>query len=134
MVRQFQRDRGLAVDGIVGPQTLAALQADALANQVYIVKKGDTLSHIAKAYSVSLDELIQANDLASTVIYPGQTLVIPAAAAAMETQEYVVRSGENLSVIAQKFGLSAADFWQISMKSTIPTASSRRSLTIPCRQ
>lgn len=109
VVRQFQRDRGLAVDGIVGPQTLAALQADALANQVYIVKKGDTLSHIAKAYSVSLDELIQANDLASTVIYPGQTLVIPAAAAAIETQEYVVRSGENLSVIAQKFGLSAAD-------------------------
>ena len=83
VVRQFQRDRGLAVDGIVGPRP-GALQADALANQVYIVKKGDTLSHIAKAYSVSLDELIQANDLASTVIYPGQTLVIPAAAAAMK--------------------------------------------------
>ncbi|HKM17659.1 MAG: peptidoglycan DD-metalloendopeptidase family protein [Firmicutes bacterium] len=106
VVRQFQKEQGLAVDGIVGPQTIAALQQSASYQRIHVVTRGDTLSHIAKAYDVSLSELMDHNQLTSTVIYPGLQLRIPTAAV---DQEYIVKQGENLSVIAKKFGLTALD-------------------------
>ena len=108
VVRQFQRQYQLAVDGIVGPQTLSVLLALVNTQQVYVVKAGDTLSHIAKKYGVTYQQIMDVNNLSSTSIYPGQQLVIPTGSA-VNTQEYVVQSGDNLSTIAQRFGLSAAD-------------------------
>jgi LysM repeat protein len=44
----------------------------------YTVKEGDTLSGIAQAYDISLEDLIGANDLANPdFLQIGQTLVIP---------------------------------------------------------
>lgn len=41
------------------------------------VRPGDTLSHIGARQQVSVASLIRANDLPSTMIYPGQQLTIP---------------------------------------------------------
>lgn len=46
---------------------------------VYKVKKGESLSGIASASNVSMLDLVDANDLASQTILPGQTLFIPGA-------------------------------------------------------
>lgn len=44
----------------------------------YIVKAGDTLYAIAKAYGVTVQQLVNANNIPDpNLIYPGQTLIIP---------------------------------------------------------
>lgn len=45
----------------------------------YTVNSGDTLYQVCKDYNVSLGSLMRANNLKTTVIYPGQKLTIPAA-------------------------------------------------------
>ncbi len=46
---------------------------------VHIVRKGENLSAIASTAGVSILDLIDANDLASQTILPGQTLFVPGA-------------------------------------------------------
>lgn len=43
----------------------------------YVVRPGDTLFRIAMRYGVSVSRLMAANDLRSTLIVPGQNLIIP---------------------------------------------------------
>ncbi len=45
--------------------------------KVYTVQRGDNLSTIAKKFDVNLKYLIRANNLQTTIIHPGQQLVIP---------------------------------------------------------
>jgi len=43
----------------------------------YTVKSGDTLSEIALLNNTNVKKIMQTNDLSSTTIFPGQSLVIP---------------------------------------------------------
>jgi LAS superfamily LD-carboxypeptidase LdcB len=43
----------------------------------YYVRSGDTLYKIGSLYGISVGDLINANNLTSTVIIPGQALIIP---------------------------------------------------------
>lgn len=46
-------------------------------NSTYIVKRGDTLSSIARRYGVSVDYLVRINDIQNpNIIYPGQLLQV----------------------------------------------------------
>jgi LysM repeat protein len=57
---------------------LASYCLKAETNQIYIVKKGDTLTHIARFHHVSLDALIKANQInPRAVLSIGQQLIIP---------------------------------------------------------
>ena len=87
--------------------------------EIYTVVRGDTLSTIARRHQVSLNSLLQANDLRmNSVIQPGQELVIPEGgvtvrpttepAPAEGTSEYTVRRGDTLSTIAQRHGTTVA--------------------------
>ncbi|MDQ0031983.1 LysM peptidoglycan-binding domain-containing protein [Arthrobacter bambusae] len=66
------------------PARAAAPATPALANTgSYTIKSGDTLGGIAARVGVSLSSLLSANKLSmSSIIYPGQKLVIPGASAA----------------------------------------------------
>ena len=44
----------------------------------YTVKPGDNLTHIATRFGTTVDAIVRANKLPSTVIYAGQVLSIPA--------------------------------------------------------
>lgn len=69
----------------------------------HVVRKGETLSSIARQYGVSLDSLLAANRLADADrIHVGQELRVPAA----EQKTHVVRRGETLSRIAKLYGVT----------------------------
>jgi LysM repeat protein len=80
----------------------------------YVVQRGDTLSAIAFRYGVSLWELMLANGLyGSHLIYVGHTLVIPGAGGTIPESlpdmidTYIVRPGDTLSSIAERFNTTA---------------------------
>lgn len=73
-VLRFQRDHGLAADGVVGPATLSALRRAAA---TYVVRRGDNLSRIASRYGVSVDWLCGVNGIRDPdLIRPGQRLIV----------------------------------------------------------
>ncbi len=82
---------------------------------VYQVRRGDTLSAIARRYRTSISHLKQLNGLRSDTVYVGQRLLVEQRTqrtpvpAAERPGEYVVRSGDTLSGIAQKYGLSISE-------------------------
>jgi len=79
-----------------------------------IVKSGETLSEIAERHGVSLNRLMQANGIKDpTLLQVGQRLVIPGAgrptaqaASSRGGGSVTVRSGETLSEIAERNGVS----------------------------
>lgn len=120
----------------------------------YEVQKGDSLWKIAKKNNVSIDELLQANDLTrNSIIRPGQSLQIPASAnveapsAPVEeapmalSGSYSVQSGDTLSKIAKNHGVSvralkmanslSSDMIRVGQKLEIPEADTTPSATAP---
>lgn len=77
-VLAFQRRHGLEPDGRVGPATWSRLSAElARAVTVYEVRRGDTLSAIARRHGVSPAQLVRDNGLADPDrLHPGQRLII----------------------------------------------------------
>lgn len=73
----------------------------------YVIKPGDTLYNIAQNYGVSVQSLINENDLDGTMIYPNQVLVIPKSvpSGAMYFMEYVVRPNDTLATISEQFNV-----------------------------
>lgn len=77
-VRAFQRANGLQADGIVGQRTLAALKPYLTGYVEYTVKRGDTLSSIARRYGTTVEALLTANPRENpNLIFAGETLIIP---------------------------------------------------------
>lgn len=77
-VTRFQRDSGLAADGIAGPRTWSALDPWLAGYRTHMVQRGDTLYRIASAYGSS----IRAIDIANPGIDPlnlriGRNLIVP---------------------------------------------------------
>lgn len=87
---------------------------------VYVVQRNDTLWDIARAFSVSLDQLCAANGLSrNSVIRPGQRLAVPdgstRTAAPVQQQArrdsgqtYTVRTGDTLYDIARDHSVSVS--------------------------
>jgi membrane-bound lytic murein transglycosylase D len=74
-------------------------------SQVYTVRRGDNLTSIAKRFQMDIADLKRANGISDpNKIYPGMKLKIPATGSS--TTHYVVRPGDTLATIAQRFGSS----------------------------
>ena len=68
----------------------------------YIVKSGDTLSEIAEKYNTTYQKIAQDNNIENpNLIYPNQKLKIYTNVS--QEKIYIVKSGDTLSEIAQKF-------------------------------
>lgn len=75
---------------------------------VYIVKKGDTLYSVAMANNTTVDELKKANNLTSNILSTGQLLKLPSDKVSdVEKEEntisYTVQKGDSLYSIARKY-------------------------------
>ena len=105
--------------------------------QKYVVRDGDTYAAVAAAYDIPVILLMQANQGFTRRLMVGDSLVIPeyakkAAAKqnvrsakseksknekkkpAEKTSVYVVQSGDNLSVIARKFGTTVSKIQELN--------------------
>ncbi|HHY90978.1 MAG TPA: LysM peptidoglycan-binding domain-containing protein [Clostridiales bacterium] len=60
-VMQFQRDNGLAADGIIGPMTHRALAPLLLGYVIYTIRPGDTLYQIARRHYTTVAAIATAN-------------------------------------------------------------------------
>lgn len=88
----------------VGPEgTLADIEGSESSNNqisLYVVRKGDTLSGIAKMFDVSTNTVLWANDLKSAKdIHPGDQLVI----LPISGIKHTVVKGESLASIVKKY-------------------------------
>lgn len=71
----------------------------------YTVRPGNTLYGIAQFFGTTVKQIAQANGLVCPyTIYPGQELVLPIEEISAP-RYYVVRPGDNLSSIADRYGL-----------------------------
>ena len=73
---------------------------------IHKVQRGQSLSVIAHKYGVTQLQLRVYNDLHSNTLFVGQKLKVPTHK--VEKAKHKVRSGESLSVIAQRYGTTTA--------------------------
>ena len=79
---------------------------------VYTVKRGDSLWNIANQYNVSVNDIVDYNNLGTTLLQVGQQLLIPTGGVDMPTEDdemgitYVVKSGDSLWSIAKRYDIS----------------------------
>lgn len=97
--------------------------------RTHVVRSGETVSHIAARYGVSVPSVLKANRLrATSLIHPGDRLTVRGAtksskastakasrsarsakrAAGPSTRSYTVRSGDTLGGIAARYGTTVA--------------------------
>lgn len=79
----------------------------------YTVQSGDTLSGIASKFGLSTSELASINNISNpNLIYPGQTLKLLSNSTSINY--YTVKSGDTLSEIASKFGLTTSELAKLN--------------------
>ena len=72
---------------------------------VYEVKKGDTIASVAKAYGVSRNTIIWANDIKGSTLTVGDTLVI----LPITGIKYTIKKGDTVLSIAKKYKADIED-------------------------
>jgi membrane-bound lytic murein transglycosylase D len=81
------------------------VEEDFLVPTIYQVRRGDTLGQISERFNISVRDIQQWNNIRGTTIYINQELTIHSVAATPITT-YLVKQGDNLSIIARRFGVS----------------------------
>lgn len=81
---------------------------------VYIVKKGDSLYSIASKFNTTVSEIKEANNLKSNSLSIGQKLIIPTSKVDKIDQTYIVQRGDSLYSIANKFNTTVDNLKEIN--------------------
>lgn len=78
----------------------------------YTVQRGNTLSQIASSYGVTVNDIVEANDIQNpNLIYPGEKLRITGSTSTtlnpvLQNNYYTVQRGDTLSGIARRYGVT----------------------------
>ncbi|MBQ3309314.1 LysM peptidoglycan-binding domain-containing protein [Candidatus Saccharibacteria bacterium] len=68
----------------------------------YVVKDGETMESIAAKYGLTTDQIRWSNNLTSTNVYAGQTLLVPSSPGIA----YTVKNGDTVESVSAKYGSS----------------------------
>lgn len=85
---------------------------------VYVVRSGDNLGSIARRHNTTVRNIQAMNNLSSTLIRPGQRLIVsgpppaPPPTSTAEGNVHVVRRGETLGIIANRYRVSVNNLMQ----------------------
>ena len=118
-VDELKRLNNLSSNLLSVGQTLKVSGVPLTNNEVYIVKSGDTLYSIASRFGVNVDDLRRYNNLSGNVLSIGQQLYIPTGQmvddiVGTDYETYIVKTGDNLSNIASRYGISVNDLRSIN--------------------
>lgn len=109
--------------------TVVAWSAAAYPATNYIVKKGDSLSGIAKRFNVSIESIRGESGIRADSLKPGMTLLIPSAdetvpktkamgntcePAFNEETYHIVKRGETLGLFAKRYSVSVSELMEIN--------------------
>ena len=113
----------------------------------YTVKKGDTLWDIAVNNGTTVDQLMQDNNLTSSLIFPGDKLTynttVAQVAQAKEQGYYTVVLGDTLGKVANRFGVSVDElvklnnlsipnlFYVVTVLNLVASAEKTAEVTVP---
>lgn len=76
-VQELMSINNLTTDNLYVGQKLYLVSDNNKEENIYIVKLGDTLYSIAKRYNVSVNDIMNTNNLTSSLLTIGQELIIP---------------------------------------------------------
>jgi N-acetylmuramoyl-L-alanine amidase len=110
----------------------------------HTVASGETVTQIAGKHGVGVSAMLAANGLtANSVIYPGQSLVVPGLAPASFVKpiantpavapggSYTIQSGDTLTSVATRFGVTVQDILNANGLNWSSIIYAGRALTIP---
>ena len=83
-------------------------------DDIYVVKKGDTLYSISKKLNISINTLKALNKLNTNEIYVGQQLILSNDKNSEEYDVYTVKKGDSLWSISQKYNISVKELIELN--------------------
>lgn len=128
----FNVPKGKGEELLAKIESIPASSAKELASAAYHkVKRGETLSTIARRYRVSVRNLMHANNMKKSTLVAGKMLIIPYGGSSLPAQEtvsskrnksvksrlttsHLVKSGESLWIIANRYNTTVKNIQELN--------------------
>lgn len=97
------------------PNTSATTSTSSSGNTMYTVKAGESVWSVANKHHITMDQLIEWNNIKNNFIYPGQQMIVKKGSSQTTNQQapagsktYTVKSGESVWGVADSHGITMA--------------------------
>ncbi|EOZ5988101.1 LysM peptidoglycan-binding domain-containing protein [Enterococcus faecium] len=97
------------------PNTSATTSTSSFGNTMYTVKAGESVWSVANKHHITMDQLIEWNNIKNNFIYPGQQVIVKKGSSQTTNQQspagsktYTVKSGESVWGVADSHGITMA--------------------------
>lgn len=105
---EIMEEDGSALKAVSGPLRISTEDIDFPVSDeisIYEVKKGDTITDVAKLFNVSVNTIMWANNLPSRTLKPGDTLII----LPITGIKHTVKKGDTIKTLASKYKADVND-------------------------
>lgn len=97
------------------PNTSATTSTSSSGNTMYTVKAGESVWSVVNKHHITMDQLIEWNNIKNNFIYPGQQVIVKKGSSQTTNQQapagsktYTVKSGESVWGVADSHGITMA--------------------------
>ncbi len=122
-VDELKKINNLTSNSLIVGQKILLSKQNMMPNPNYIVQKGDTLYSISKNNNISIEDIIEMNQLTNSNLSVGQELFIPTKEDKIEEEIitapddyeiYEVKRGDSLWLISQKYNITVPDLIELN--------------------